>query len=79
MRMLLLCLLGTMLLGACGQDTPSKQEQPMPVEQTFAGDLIKQKEHITGQAQQQVENRMPELNRELDAAEGNKPPAEPQN
>ena len=78
MRMLSLCLLGTMLLGACGQDTPPKQEQPMPVEQTFAGDLIKQKERITDQAQQQMENRMPDLNRQLDAAEGNKPPAEPQ-
>jgi hypothetical protein len=66
-----------MLLSACGQDTPSKQEQPMPVEETFAGDMIKQKHKIEDQAQQQVENRMPDLNRQLDAAEGAQP-VEPQ-
>jgi hypothetical protein len=66
-----------MLLSACGQDTPSKQEQPMPVEETFAGDMIKEKHKIEDQAQQQVENRMPDLNRQLDAAEGAQP-AEPQ-
>lgn len=71
------CLLCAMLLGACGQDTPSKQEQPMPVEETFAGDMIKQKQKIEEQAQQQVENRMPDLNRQLDAAEGAQS-AEPQ-
>jgi hypothetical protein len=77
MRTLSGCLLGAMLLGACGQDTPSKQEQPMPVEETFAGDMIKQKQKIEQQAEQQVENRMPDLNRQVDAAEGAQP-AEPQ-
>jgi hypothetical protein len=77
MRTLSGCLLCAMLLGACGQDTPSKQEQPMPVEETFAGDMIKQKQKIEEQAQQQMENRMPDLNRQLDTAEGTQP-AEPQ-
>lgn len=77
MRTLSGCLLCAMLLGACGQDTPSKQEQPMPVEETFAGDMIKQKQKIEQQAEQQVENRMPDLNRQVDAAEGVQP-AEPQ-
>jgi hypothetical protein len=77
MRTLSECLLCTMLLGACGQDTPSKQEQPMPVEQTFAGDMLKQKQKIEDQARQQAENRMPDLNRQLDAAEGAQS-AEPQ-
>ena len=45
----------------------------MPVEETFAGDMIKQKHKIEDQAQQQVENRMPDLNRQLDAAEGAQP------
>lgn len=77
MRTLSGCLLCAMLLGACGQDTPSKQEQPMPVEDTFAGDMIKQKQKIEDQAQQQSESRMPDLNRQLDAAEGAQP-VEPQ-
>jgi hypothetical protein len=77
MRTLSGCLLCAMLLGACGQDTPSKQEQPMPVEDTFAGDMIKQKQKIEDQAQQQAESRMPDLNRQLDAAEGAQP-VEPQ-
>ncbi|HKE45671.1 MAG TPA: hypothetical protein VKB41_14165 [Steroidobacteraceae bacterium] len=79
MKMLFACLLCTMLLGACGQDTPPKQEQPMRPEDTFAGDMIKEKNKIEEQAQQQVENRMPELNRELDQAEGAQPAPEPQN
>ncbi len=49
----------------------------MPVEETFAGDMIKQKQKIEQQAEQQVENRMPDLNRQVDAAEGAQP-AEPQ-
>lgn len=49
----------------------------MAVEDTFAGDMIKQKQKIEDQAQQQVESRMPDLNRQLDAAEGAQP-VEPQ-
>ncbi|HZF25561.1 MAG TPA: hypothetical protein VEZ88_04820 [Steroidobacteraceae bacterium] len=77
MKMLLGCLLCAMVLAACGQDTPPKEEQPMRVEDTFAGDLIQQKEKITDQAQKQVESRMPELNREIDQASGEQP-SEPQ-
>ncbi|HEY7377230.1 MAG TPA: hypothetical protein VH542_00950 [Steroidobacteraceae bacterium] len=72
------CLLCTMLLSACGQDTPPKEEQPMRVEDTFAGDMIKEKEKIVDQAQQQQQDRMSQLNSELDKVEGGQP-AEPQN
>jgi len=78
MKMPFGCLLCTLLLSACGQDTPPKQEQPMRVEDTFAGDMIKQKEKIVDQAQQQQQNRMSELNSDLEKAEGSQP-AEPQN
>ena len=50
----------------------------MRVEDTFAGDMIKQKEKIVDQAQQQQQNRMSELNSDLEKAEGSQP-AEPQN
>ena len=78
MKMSFVCLLCTLLLTACGQDTPPKEEQPMRPEDTFAGDMIKQKEKIVDQAQQQQQNRMSELNSELEKAEGTQP-AEPEN
>ena len=80
MRTLSGCLLGAIAPGELlvGRHTPSRQEQhKMPVEETFAGDMIKQKQKIEQQAEQQVENRMPDLNRQVDAAEGAQP-AEPQ-
>jgi hypothetical protein len=77
MKMPFVGLLCTMLLSACGQDTPPKEEQPMRVEDTFAGDMLKQKEKIVDQAQQQQQDRMSQLNNELEKAEGEQP-AEPQ-
>lgn len=78
MKMPFVSLLCTMLFSACGQDTPPKEEQPMRVEDTFAGDMIKQKEKIVDQAQQQQQDRMSQLNSELEKTEG-EAPAEPQN
>lgn len=70
------CLFCAMLVGACGQDTPSRQDEPMPVEDTVFADQVKQIDRAKDQAAQ-MENRMQDLNRELETAEGARS-AEPQ-
>ena len=78
MKKMLACLLGFGLVAGCGQDNPSPEPEPMPVEQTVFGDQVEQIQRAED-LNRQMQERMPNLNKELDSAEGvSSPEPEPQ-
>ena len=72
MKNVLACLLGFGLVAGCGQDNSSPEPEPMPVEETVFGDQVKQIKRAEDLNRQMME-RVPELNKELDSAEGATP------
>ena len=69
MKRLLACLLGVGLVAGCGQDNSSREPEPMPVEDTVFGDQVEQM-HRAEERAREMENRMQDLNKELESAEG---------
>ena len=72
MKNVLACLLGFGLVAGCGQDNSSPEPEPMPVEETVFGDQVEQIKRAEDLNRQMME-RVPELNKELDSAEGATP------
>lgn len=72
MKNVLACLLGFGLIAGCGQDNSSPEPEPMPVEETVFGDQVEQIKRAEDLNRQMME-RVPELNKELDSAEGATP------
>jgi hypothetical protein len=69
MKKMLACLLGFGLVAGCGQDNRSPEPEPMPVEETVFGDQVEQIQRAED-LNRQMQERMPNLNKELDSAEG---------
>lgn len=69
MKNVLACLLGFGLVAGCGQDNSSPEPEPMPVEETVFGDQVEQIQRAED-LNRQMQERMPNLNKELDNAEG---------
>lgn len=70
------CLLGVGFVAGCGQDSRSREPEPMPVEETVFGDQVEQIQRAEDRARE-MEGRMQDLNRELESAEG-APRADPE-
>ena len=66
---MLACLLCVGLVAGCGQDTRSREPEPMPVEDTVFGDQVEQIQRAEDRARE-MEGRMQDLNQQLDSAEG---------
>jgi hypothetical protein len=66
---MLACLLGFAVIAGCGQDNRSQEPEPMPVEETVFGDQVEQIKRAED-LNRQMQERMPNLNKELDSAEG---------
>jgi hypothetical protein len=71
-----LCLLALGLVAGCGQDNSSREPEPMPVEDTVFADQVKAMQRAEDRAGE-MENRMQDLNKALESAEG-APPPEPE-
>lgn len=69
MKKLLRCLLAALLVAGCGQDNSSRQQEPMPVEDTAFGDQVEQMRRAEDRARE-MEGRMQDLNKQLEDAEG---------
>lgn len=59
-------------LAACGGSASEEQEEPMKPEDTFAGEMIEQKQEIPAAVESATQQHMDDTRRALDAAEGAK-------
>ena len=78
MKRVLACLLGFGVVAGCGgEDNRSQEPEPMPVEETVFGDQVETIQRAEDVNRQMME-RVPNLNEELDSAEGATGDSEPQ-
>lgn len=62
--------LACLALAACGGSPSEEEDEPMAPEDTFAGELIEQKQEIPAAIEDATRQHMDDTRRALDAAEG---------